>query len=220
MCGLNNQQPATSNQQPAITFERVTKRFPAATYPAVDAVSLTVEKGSLVVLLGPSGCGKTTLLKMVNRLYEHDEGRILVDGREINSFKVTDLRRRIGYVIQSVGLFPHMTVARNIATVPEMLGWSRERINERIDELLDDQFLFRLNKVLGRRVVEVIEFRIAPEKFVVQKPVADKGTGRSIPIELISAAASIEDPGLRKAFLGAAVSCVNRLEEQDANQRS
>ena len=137
MCGLNNQQPAARSSQPAIVFERVTKRFPAATYPAVDGVSLEVARGSLVVLLGPSGCGKTTLLKMVNRLYEHDEGRILFDGQEINSFKVTDLRRRIGYVIQSTGLFPHMNVARNIATVPEMLGWSRERIQARVDELLE-----------------------------------------------------------------------------------
>jgi osmoprotectant transport system ATP-binding protein len=103
----------------------------------VDDVSLDVQQGDLVVLLGPSGCGKTTLLKMVNRLYEHDSGRILMEGKEIRSFKVTDLRRRIGYVIQSVGLFPHMTVARNIATVPEMLDWDKPRINSRIDELLE-----------------------------------------------------------------------------------
>ena len=130
-------QSAIRNPQSAITFERVTKRFPAATHPAVDGVSLEVERGSLVVLLGPSGCGKTTLLKMVNRLYEHDSGRILVDGQEIRSFRVNDLRRRIGYVIQSTGLFPHMTIARNIATVPEMLGWSRERIRARTEELLE-----------------------------------------------------------------------------------
>jgi osmoprotectant transport system ATP-binding protein len=121
---------------PAIRFENVTKRFPSATNPAVDGVTLEVRRGDLVVLLGPSGCGKTTLLKMVNRLYEHDSGRVLIDGREIRSFAVNDLRRRIGYVIQSTGLFPHMTVARNVATVPEMLGWSRERIRERTDELL------------------------------------------------------------------------------------
>src|SRR5687768_12991275 len=114
---------------PAIAFEHVTKRFPTATHPAVDDVTLEVPQGSLVVLLGPSGCGKTTLLKMVNRLYEHDSGRVLIEGREARSFKVTDLRRRIGYVIQSVGLFPHMTVARNIATVPDMLGWDKARIN-------------------------------------------------------------------------------------------
>ncbi|MDQ3706239.1 MAG: ABC transporter ATP-binding protein [Chloroflexota bacterium] len=121
----------------AITFEHVTKRYPAATQPAVDDVSLEVPHGSLVVLLGPSGCGKTTLLKMVNRLQEHDLGRVLVDGKDVRSFQVNDLRRGIGYTIQSVGLFPHMTVARNIATVPEMLRWDKPRIEERIDSLLE-----------------------------------------------------------------------------------
>src|SRR5436305_13823673 len=105
---------------PAVVFEHVTKRFPSATLPAVDDVYLEVPGGSLVVLLGPSGCGKTTLLKMVNRLYEHDSGRVLIEGREARSFQINELRRRIGYVIQSTGLFPHMTVAKNIATVPEM----------------------------------------------------------------------------------------------------
>jgi len=136
----DNPQSAIRNPQssaPAIVFEHVSRRFPGATLPAVDDVSLEIEPGNLVVLFGPSGCGKTTLLKMVNRLYEHDSGRVLVEGRDARSFKVTDLRRRIGYVIQSTGLFPHMTVAKNIATVPEMLGWSKERTDKRIDELLD-----------------------------------------------------------------------------------
>ena len=122
---------------PAIVFEHVSKRFPGSTIPAIDDVYLEVEAGSFVVLFGPSGCGKTTLMKMVNRLYEHDSGRVLVEGREARSFKVTDLRRRIGYVIQSTGLFPHMTVAENIATVPHLLGWDKARIDRRIDELLD-----------------------------------------------------------------------------------
>src|SRR5205809_6264432 len=126
-----------SEKGPAIVFEHVSKRFAAASQPAVDDVSLEAPHGHLVVLLGPSGCGKTTLLKMVNRLYEHDSGRVLVEGREARSFKVTELRRRIGYVIQSTGLFPHMTVARNIATVPQMLGWDKARINRRVDELLE-----------------------------------------------------------------------------------
>jgi osmoprotectant transport system ATP-binding protein len=125
------------SQAPAIVFEHVTRRFPGATLPAVDDVSLEVEPGSLVVLFGPSGCGKTTLLKTVNRLYEHDSGRVLVEGQQVRSFKVTDLRRRIGYVIQSTGLFPHMTVAKNIAIVPEMLGWDQARIDRRIDDLLE-----------------------------------------------------------------------------------
>lgn len=126
-----------TTRPPAISFEHVSKRFPAATRPAVDDVSLEVAEGDLVVLLGPSGCGKTTLLKMVNRLYEHDTGRVLIQGKEIRSFEINDLRRHIGYVIQSVGLFPHMTVAKNIATVPEMLGWDKERIRERSDYLLE-----------------------------------------------------------------------------------
>ncbi|MEO8288505.1 MAG: ABC transporter ATP-binding protein [Chloroflexota bacterium] len=132
-----NSQLSPSNSAPAIIFEHVTKRFPGSTLAAVDDVSLEVESGTLVVLFGPSGCGKTTLMKTVNRLHEHDSGRILVEGREARSFKVTDLRRRIGYVIQSTGLFPHMTVAKNIATVPEMLGWDKERVDKRIDDLLD-----------------------------------------------------------------------------------
>src|SRR5687768_14416832 len=122
---------------PAIAFEHVTKRFPTATHPAVDDVSLEVPQGNLVVLLGPSGCGKTTLLKMVNRLYEHDSGRVLVGGKDVRSFGINDLRRGIGYAIQSVGLFPHMTVARNIATVPEILRWPADRIEQRVDSLLE-----------------------------------------------------------------------------------
>ncbi|MBF6614227.1 MAG: ABC transporter ATP-binding protein [Chloroflexi bacterium] len=134
--GSKSEEWNSSTDAPAVVFEHVTKRFPSADRAAVDDVSLEVAPGTLVVLLGPSGCGKTTLLKMVNRLYEHDAGRVLVEGREARSFKVTDLRRRIGYVIQSTGLFPHMTVAKNIATVPDMLGWDKARTNRRIDELL------------------------------------------------------------------------------------
>jgi osmoprotectant transport system ATP-binding protein len=122
---------------PAIVFEHVSKTFPGAPRPAIDDVYLEVPAGNLVVLLGPSGCGKTTLLKMANRLYEHDSGRVLIEGQQARSFNGTDLRRHIGYVIQSTGLFPHMTVARNIATVPEMLHWDKARISARIDELLE-----------------------------------------------------------------------------------
>jgi osmoprotectant transport system ATP-binding protein len=138
--GTSNPQSEIRNPQstaPAIVFEHVSKRFPGATQPAIDDVYLEVEAGSLVVLFGPSGCGKTTLLKMANRLYEHDSGRVLIEGREARSFKETDLRRRIGYVIQSTGLFPHMTVAENIGTVPRLLGWDKARIDRRIDELLE-----------------------------------------------------------------------------------
>ena len=103
---------------------------------AVDEVSLTIERGEFVVLIGASGSGKTTLLKMINRLVEHDQGRILFMGDEIRSFKPEDLRRRMGYAIQSTGLFPHWTVARNVATVPALLRWPAARIETRVDELL------------------------------------------------------------------------------------
>jgi len=92
----------------AIVFDKITKEFAGTKRAAVREVSLDVLEGHLVVLLGPSGCGKTTLLKMVNRLYEPTSGKILIDGTEVHGLKLTDLRRRIGYVIQQVGLFPHM----------------------------------------------------------------------------------------------------------------
>jgi osmoprotectant transport system ATP-binding protein len=120
----------------SIRFAQVSKQFPGNARLAVDKVSLTVEAGAFVVLLGPSGCGKTTLLKMVNRLYEPTSGEIFLDDTEIHRFKVTDLRRQIGYVIQQIGLFPHLTVARNIAVVPQLLGWPRAKIDARVDELL------------------------------------------------------------------------------------
>ncbi len=121
----------------AIICEEITKQFPNELRPAVDHINLQVAAGNLVVLLGPSGCGKTTLLKMINRLYEPTGGRILVEGVDVEDLPVTQLRRRIGYVIQQVGLFPHMSIEQNIAVVPELLGWDRNRINERIDFLLD-----------------------------------------------------------------------------------
>ncbi len=120
----------------AIRFDHVAKQFRGAPRPAVADCSLEIESGTFVVLLGPSGCGKTTLLKMVNRLHEPTNGTIYLDDSDIRQFKVTTLRQQIGYVIQQVGLFPHMTVAQNISVVPQLLGWPRERIIERVDELL------------------------------------------------------------------------------------
>lgn len=120
----------------AIRFEVVTKQYPGTARPAVDACSFDVEEGSLVVLLGPSGCGKTTLLKMVNRLVEPTEGTIYLGDRDIRQMDVNTLRRRIGYVIQQTGLFPHMTVAENVSVVPRLLGWEQARARERVDELL------------------------------------------------------------------------------------
>lgn len=120
----------------SIRFENVTRVFPGAQEPAVNGCSFDVRAGSFVVILGPSGCGKTTLLKMVNRLYEPTAGTIKVDGVDIRNLEPVVLRRQIGYVIQQVGLFPHMTVAQNIAVVPELLAWSPERIQPRVKELL------------------------------------------------------------------------------------
>ncbi|XQQ06615.1 MAG: ABC transporter ATP-binding protein [Leptolyngbya sp. IPPAS B-1204] len=119
-----------------IRFDQVSLQFPGAARPAVDRCSCEIASGKLVVILGPSGCGKTTLLKMVNRLYEPTAGQISIDGQDIRQLKVTRLRQQIGYVIQQSGLFPHMTVAQNIAVVPKLLGWPRAKIQARIDELL------------------------------------------------------------------------------------
>ncbi len=117
-----------------IELQDVGKAFGATI--AVDGISLTIERGELVVLIGASGSGKSTLLKMINRLVEHDRGRILFKGEEVRSFRPEELRRRMGYAIQSTGLFPHWNVARNIATVPALLGWPAAQIAARVDELL------------------------------------------------------------------------------------
>jgi osmoprotectant transport system ATP-binding protein len=114
----------------------VTKRYPGAPRPAVDGLSLAVPAGALCVLIGPSGCGKTTALKTINRLIEPSAGQILIDGVDVRSQRPAELRRRIGYVIQQVGLLPHLTVAANVATVPRLLGWERERVRARVGELL------------------------------------------------------------------------------------
>ncbi|MEU5973169.1 ATP-binding cassette domain-containing protein [Streptomyces sp. NPDC047315] len=119
-----------------IRFEHVTKRYPDGT-TAVDDLSFEVEQGELVTLVGPSGCGKTTTMKMVNRLIEPSSGRIFLDGEDISTVDPVQLRRRIGYVIQQVGLFPHKTVLDNTATVPHLLGWPRAKARARAAELLD-----------------------------------------------------------------------------------
>jgi len=118
-----------------ITFDGVVKRY--ANSVAVDHLSLEIKSGETVILVGPSGCGKTTSLKMINRLVEPTEGTISIDDRDTRTYDVNDLRRSIGYVIQQVGLFPHQTVAENIATVPRLLGWRKQRIAARVEELLE-----------------------------------------------------------------------------------
>jgi osmoprotectant transport system ATP-binding protein len=120
-----------------IVFRNVTKVYPGRTTPAVTDLSLTIPPGDLCVLVGPSGGGKTTAMKMVNRLIDITEGDILIDGRSVRQLDLTELRRGIGYVIQQVGLFPHMTIADNIGTVPRLLGWDKRRVRERVAELLE-----------------------------------------------------------------------------------
>ncbi|MGC4890143.1 ABC transporter ATP-binding protein [Micromonospora sp. DT227] len=120
----------------SITLERIRKRYPDGT-EAVRELSLEVTAGELVVLIGPSGCGKSTVLRMINRLIEPTDGRILLGDDDVTRVDPVTLRRRIGYVIQNVGLFPHQTVAANVATVPGLLGWSRDRTRARVGELLE-----------------------------------------------------------------------------------
>ena len=121
----------------AIRLESLVKRYPRQAEPAVDNLTMDIPSGEIVVLVGPSGCGKTTTLKMINRIIEPTAGRIFLDGEDVTDVNADRLRRRIGYVIQQVGLFPHMTVAENVGLVPKLLGWSRSRIAQRVDELLD-----------------------------------------------------------------------------------
>ncbi len=120
----------------AIEMNGVSKKFRNADAYAVDHVDLRIREGEFITILGSSGCGKTTLLKMINRLYEPDEGEIRLFGENIKDVDVIRLRRRIGYVIQQVGLFPHMTVAENVATVPKLLKWDKKAIRTRTEELL------------------------------------------------------------------------------------
>src|SRR5256714_3196097 len=120
--------------QATVEFRHVSKTY--GPQGAVVDLSLLVPAGDICVLVGPSGCGKTTSLKMVNRLVEPSSGQVLIDGEDIMSVEVTALRRRIGYVIQQVGLFPHQTIADNVATVPRLLGWTKPRIAARVTELL------------------------------------------------------------------------------------
>jgi osmoprotectant transport system ATP-binding protein len=127
----------TQTAETMIRLEDLTKVFPAQEEAAVDDLSLEIYEGEIVVLVGPSGCGKTTTMKMINRIIEPTSGRIFLQGEDVTRVNPDNLRRRIGYVIQQIGLFPHMTIADNIATVPRMLGWEKKRTSDRIDELLE-----------------------------------------------------------------------------------
>lgn len=121
----------------AILYENVCKSFPSGDRPAVNHVSAEIREGEFITILGSSGCGKTTLLKLTNRLQDPDSGRILVHGEDIQAQDPVALRRRMGYVIQQIGLFPHMTVKENITVIPQLMKWDKKRLAERADELID-----------------------------------------------------------------------------------
>jgi len=129
--------PSAQSSAEPLEFRNATKRYAGSPTPAVDGLSLEVPAGEICVLVGPSGCGKTTAMRMVNRMIDITEGDILLGGRSVKDRKPAELRRHIGYVIQQIGLFPHRTIADNVATVPKLLGWDRQRIAARVDELLE-----------------------------------------------------------------------------------
>jgi osmoprotectant transport system ATP-binding protein len=132
-----DQGPFPRPEAATLEFNRATKRYPAQAEPAVKELSLTVPAGEICVLVGPSGCGKTTAMRMVNRMIDITEGDILLDGRSVKERRPAELRRKIGYAIQQIGLFPHLTVGDNVGTVPRLLGWDRTRIRARVEELLE-----------------------------------------------------------------------------------
>ncbi|OKI04445.1 polyamine ABC transporter ATP-binding protein [Streptomyces sp. CB02923] len=129
--------PETTASGAGIALENLTKRYPGNPTPAVDNVSMDIKPGETVILVGPSGCGKSTTLKMINRLIEPTSGRIMIGDEDVTGIDPVRLRRKVGYAIQSSGLFPHMTVAQNIALVPKMTGWPKAKVGSRVEEMLD-----------------------------------------------------------------------------------
>ncbi|WP_323127026.1 ABC transporter ATP-binding protein [Rubrobacter tropicus] len=134
---MKDEERSNQGSEAMIRLEKLSKTFPGQSEPAVDELTMDIHEGEIVVFVGPSGCGKTTTMKMINRIIEPSGGRIIIGGEDVTRTNPDRLRRRIGYVIQQIGLFPHMTIADNIATVPKMLGWDKRRIAERTDELLE-----------------------------------------------------------------------------------
>jgi osmoprotectant transport system ATP-binding protein len=126
-----------SRRAATLELRNVQKRYPGQSKAAIEDLSLTVEAGQICVLVGPSGCGKTTAMRMVNRMIELSGGDILLDGKSVKDRQPADLRREIGYAIQDIGLFPHRTIADNIATVPKLMGWDKGRIRDRVDQMLE-----------------------------------------------------------------------------------
>ncbi|GAA0900600.1 ABC transporter ATP-binding protein [Streptomyces thermoalcalitolerans] len=173
-----------------IRMESVTKRYPDGTV-AVDRLSLEIPDRSITVLVGPSGCGKTTTLRMINRMVEPSEGRILLDGVDIRRQPVNALRRSMGYVIQNAGLFPHRTVVDNIATVPRLLGWSRRRARARAAELMER---VGLDASLGKRYPYQLSGGQQQRVGVARALVADP------PVLLMDEPFSAVDPVVRKGL--------------------
>ncbi|MFO7749609.1 MAG: betaine/proline/choline family ABC transporter ATP-binding protein [Desulfobacteraceae bacterium] len=120
-----------------LKLEKVTKIYPGTDFRAVDELSFELEEGEICTVVGPSGCGKTTAMKMINRLHSITSGKIYIDGQDVSSLDTIQLRRRIGYVIQNIGLFPNMTIAENISVIPHLLKWDKNKIKERVHSLLD-----------------------------------------------------------------------------------
>ena len=129
--------PSSHPQAATLEFRNVSKTYEGSGEPAIQDLSFEVPAGDICVLVGPSGCGKTTAMRLVNRMIEMTSGDILVGGVSVRTRRPAELRREIGYAIQQIGLFPHETIGENIATVPRLLGWPRERIRARVDELLE-----------------------------------------------------------------------------------
>ena len=129
--------PSSHPQAATLEFRNVSKTYEGSGEPAIQDLSFDVPAGDICVLVGPSGCGKTTAMRMVNRMIEMTSGDILVGGVSVRTRKPAELRREIGYAIQQIGLFPHETIGENIATVPRLLGWPRDRIRARVDELIE-----------------------------------------------------------------------------------
>lgn len=169
---------APRTARPMIEIRNLTRQFGEVT--AVDNLSLTVAAGELLVLLGGSGCGKTTTLKMVNRLIEPSTGTVLIDGENTREIELHQLRRRIGYVFQKVGLFPHMTIAENVGLTPRLLGWDRERTRARVDDLLElveldpaemrDRFPTALSGGQQQRVGVARALAVEPELMLLDEP--------------------------------------------------
>ncbi|HKK90956.1 MAG TPA: ABC transporter ATP-binding protein, partial [Desulfobacteraceae bacterium] len=120
-----------------LKLDKVTKIYPGTDFRAVDELSFELEEGEICTVVGPSGCGKTTAMKMINRLHSITSGKIYIDGQDVSSLDTIQLRRRIGYVIQNIGLFPNMTIAENISVIPNLLKWDKNKIKERVHSLLD-----------------------------------------------------------------------------------